>query len=128
MGLAFKASALAAVIALVTLIIKRTAPELSALLSLSAVTVILTAAVVSSESLREMLSEIRMLTADSGKYIAPLMKCTAIGLVTKVSAELCRDASQSSMASAVELTGTICAFAVASPMVFTMLRMIGEIV
>lgn len=125
---AFKASALAAVIAMLTLIIKRTNPELSALVSLAAVAAILTAAVGASETLREILSEIRILSADCGKYAAPLMKCTAISVVTKISAELCRDASQSSVASAVELAGTMCAFAAASPMIFTMLRMIGDMV
>lgn len=128
MELAIRISALASVTALLTLVIKRTNPELSSLLSLAAVAVILTAAVSSSESLRELMNETKHLSDEYGKYFAPMMKCTAIGLVTKAAAELCRDASQNSMASAVELAGTMCAFAAAAPMFFTMLRMIGDMI
>ena len=128
MELAFKTASIAVTVSLMSLIVKRTNPELSSLMSLTAIIVFLAAALSSCEGIREVYSEIKLLTEDTGKYLIPVVRCTAIGVVTRLASELCRDASQSSMAAAVELAGAMCAFAVAVPMLLTMLRMIGDIV
>lgn len=52
----------------------------------------------------------------------------AVAIVTKLASELCREASQSAAASAVELAGTLCAFSVALPLIMSMLKMIGGMV
>ena len=58
-------------------------------------------------------------------FIAPVMKCAAIAIVTKLASELCRDSSQSAVASSVELAGSICALSVAMPLIISMLKTIG---
>ena len=58
----------------------------------------------------------------------PVLKCVAIAIITKVTAELCKDASQGAAASAVELAGTVCAMSAAMPLIMSMLKMIGGMV
>ena len=50
----------------------------------------------------------------------------AISFITKLGSDVCRDASISSAASALELTGILCAALVSMPMLVNMLKMIGE--
>ncbi len=54
-------------------------------------------------------------------YISPVLKCIGIGLVTHLAAQVCRDAQQGSLASAVELCGTLCALYVSLPLVESLL-------
>ena len=66
-------------------------------------------------------------------YGAPAGACGAykehdklgIAIVTKLASELCRDSSQSAVASSVELAGSICALSVAMPLIISMLKTIG---
>ena len=46
--------------------------------------------------------------------------------MTRVTADLCKDASQNAAASAVELAGTFCALGIIMPLLLTMLKMVGE--
>ena len=110
------------------LLIKKGTPELGMALSLCTVVIILAAAVGASESLREVYGLVRTLTGSGSIYVAPVMKCLAISLITKTASELCKDASQAAAASAVELSGTLCAMGVATPMMLSMLKMIASLV
>ena len=76
----------------------------------------------------ELIDEIGRLVGGVSVYLAPVLKCAAIGVVTKLAAELCREASQSAIASGVELAGTICALGTALPLIMSALRMIGSMV
>ena len=70
----------------------------------------------------------RAISGTASAFTAPVLKCAAVAIVTKLSAELCRDASQGAAAGAVELAGTVCALSIAMPLVMSMLKMIGGIV
>ena len=59
---------------------------------------------------------------------APVLKCVGIGVVTRLSADICRDAGQSAASSAVELCGAACALVTAMPLIRTLLQMISEMV
>ena len=62
---------------------------------------------------------------DTTMQMRPMLKCLGIAAASRLGADLCRDASQAALASAVELAGTLCAVAVSMPMIFTMLTTIG---
>ena len=53
------------------------------------------------------------------------MKCLGIAFISKFGADLCRDASQSALASAVEAAGTLCAAALVMPMILSLMTTIG---
>ena len=98
------------------------------LLAIVSTVVILTAAFRLSDGIRSLTDTVKAMTGTSSRYIVPLLKCTAISITTKIVSSLCRDASQSSAASGLELVGTICALSTALPLIINMLNMIGELV
>ena len=128
MELAWKTAAVGITAALVSLLIKRTNPELSAALSLLTIATLAFAALTAVGGIKDLVDEIGRLSGGAGVYIAPVVKCAAIGVVTKLAAELCREASQCAIASGVELAGTMCALGTALPLILSALRMIGELV
>lgn len=123
-----KASAAALTAAIVCLLIKRGNPEISLLLSICTVSLILIAALGFAEGIRELATAVKTVAGSSETLAAPVLKCVAIAIVTRVTAELCRDSSQGASAAAVELAGTICAMSVALPLTLSMLNMIGGMV
>ena len=102
MDIMLKCAAIALMATVMCLLIKRTNPEMSMLLSAGAIVVILTAAMGFARSITELAAMVKTMSDDSDVMIVPVLKCVGIGAVTKISAELCRDASQSSAAAAVD--------------------------
>ena len=125
MELLIKASAVGIAAGLICLVIKKSNPELSAVLGAAAAVSICFAAVSFTAHLRELAELIKSMTSSGELFIAPVMKCAAIAIVTKLASELCRDSSQSAVASSVELAGSICALSVAMPLIISMLKTIG---
>ena len=60
--------------------------------------------------------------------IRPVLKCLAIAIITKITSELCRDASQNTASAAIELLGTVCALSVAMPLIVSMLKTVGGLI
>lgn len=125
MDIMLKCAAVALMATVICLLIKRTNPEMSMLLSTGAIVVILTAAMGFARSITELAALVKTMSDDSDVMIVPVLKCVGIGAVTKISAELCRDASQSSAAAAVDMAGTLCAIGVSMPLIVSMLKLIG---
>ena len=128
MELAWKTAAVGITAAFASLLIKRTNPELAAALSLLTIAILTFAALTAAGGIKDVIDEIGRLVGGVSVYIAPVVKCAAIGVVTKLAAELCREASQSAIASGVELAGTMCALGTAIPLILSALRMIGSMV
>ena len=127
MTILLKAAAIAIAGAVITLLLKRSAPELG--LSVSIAVSLLCAALAMEllSGLREILDLVQTQTGLSPAVTAPVLKCVGIGIVTRLSADMCRDAGQSAIASAVELCGAACALVTALPLIQSLLRMISEI-
>lgn len=128
MEILIKSTAAALAASAMCLMIKRTNPELSLLLGICTASIILACVLRSADSINELAETVRSLTGVSGKYMSPILKCTAISITTKIGTSICRDASQSSAAAALELAGTVCALTAAMPLIISMLGMIGELV
>ena len=125
MDIMLKCAAAALTATVICLLIKRTNPEMSMLLSTGAIVVIMTAAMGFARSITELAAMVKTMTEDSDVMIVPVLKCVGIGAVTRISAELCRDAAQSSAAAAVDMAGTLCAIGVSMPLIVSMLKLIG---
>ena len=61
-------------------------------------------------------------------YLSPVLKCVGIGLVTHLASQICRDAQQGSVASAVDLCGTLCALYVSLPLIRSLLATVEKLV
>ena len=128
MPLIWKIAAAAVTAAVLGLLIRRSNPELTALLSLLSVCCVLISAFSVLEGMNTLLSQVRRLIGESGEYTGPMLKCVAISIVTKISADLCRDSAQTAPASALELAGTVCAVAAALPLILNVLKLLGDLV
>ena len=107
------------------LLFRRSNPELAAALSICTVVIILLAALRMSGGLRDLKETLQQKFELSETVMKPVLKCVAAGIVTRLTADLCRDSSQSAAAAAVELAGTLCALGVIMPLLNTMLTMVG---
>lgn len=127
MTVLIKAAVTALAGAVLTLLLKRSAPELG--LALSAAVSLLAAALglELASGLTELISLVRDETGLSPAVIAPVLKCVGVGIVTRLSADMCKDAGQGAIASAVELCGAACAMVTALPLIRSLLEMIRQI-
>lgn len=124
MDIAVKAAAAGIIAALGGLLIRKSNPELAALLSLAAGAVILAAAMGLVGSAMEVVALAQDMSGLSSTVLRPVLKCVGIGIIAKLGADSCRDAGSTGTASAVELAGTVAAVFTALPLMETLLRML----
>lgn len=127
MEVILKAVAAGVVGVVLTLLVKRSNPELSTVLSLAVCGVVLWMAMSLYSSVREVLELARLGTGFSSAYTAPVLKCVGIGIAARLGSELCKESGQSAVAASVEICGAVCALYVAMPLIKTLLKMIGEL-
>ena len=125
MELVVRAAALALCACFAALLLRRSAPELTLPLTAAAVAGILLAALGFLRGISDLADTLRKSFGVGDTFTMPMLKCLGIALVTKLAAELCRDASQGAAASAVELAGTACALGVVLPLLSGVLETIG---
>ena len=120
-----KCAALAVFSALVILMIRRMNPELSfALCAVTVIVLLLACGGIMDELIRS-LRQAQQIFGSSAAELLPMLKCLCIAFISKTGADLCRDASQSALASALETAGSLCAAAVAMPMILSLMTTIG---
>lgn len=127
MELITKAAIIGIAGALVSLLLRKTNPELSLLLTLSVGVVIVAVALELAGNVLDVVELAAEMSGLSSAVLTPVLKCVGIGIVSKLASDVCRDAGQGSIASSVELAGSICALYAALPLIRTLLQMIGEI-
>lgn len=128
MELIVKAAALAMTAALIGIVLRRTNPELSLLLSICTVVLIMGAALGFAKSFTELAQTVQRIFGVSETLIKPVLKCVAVAIITKMTSDLCKDSSQAAAASAVELAGTVCALCIIMPLLMSMLTAIGGMI
>ena len=127
MELLIKAAGLAVFVAVYALLLRKTAPELSLLLSLAGITLILLAVLPSLRAMRELSERLQKLSGHELMLLSPVLKCVGIGILTKFSSELCRDAGQGALSSVMQSVGTLAAFLVALPLLLQFLSLVEEL-
>lgn len=128
MELIFRACAAAVISAAAALLLKKNNPEGALLLGAITVVALVTASLGLLGGLQELRAQVRAMLGGSEIYMAPVIKCLAIAIVTRFATDLCKDASQNATASAVEFTGGVCGFAVILPLLWNVLKLIGGLV
>ena len=128
MELVLKAAALALTAALMGIVLRRTNPELTLLLSICTVALIMGAALGFAKSFTELAQTVQRIFGVSETLIKPVIKCVAVAIITKMTSDLCKDSSQAAAASAVELAGTVCALCIIMPLLMSMLTAIGGMI
>ena len=117
-------AAAAVAAALCAVVVKQHAREVGAVLALAAGALLLGAALGAIEEVRALADELGELIGLSPAVLAPVLKTVGIAILTRIAAELCRDAKESGIAAFVETAGGLAALYVALPLLETVLRMV----
>lgn len=99
------------------LLIRRERGELAALLGLTCVVLVLTAALSLFKPVGEYLRRLQALCGLETPVLAPLFKTIAIGILCQVTEAVCLDGGEQALARAVALCGTIGALYVSLPLI-----------
>lgn len=126
MEIILKIGGTALLCSVVCLLLHRHNPEIALLLGAAASLAALISAIRLLDGLRELRTMIRpMLGEGSEVLITPVFKCLAVVLLARFCSELCRDASQKSMAAAVETAGGACCVSIVLPLLVSVLKILG---
>lgn len=125
MEVLLKCAAVCLFSAVTGLLIRRKNPELSFLLSVAAVAAVLMAGLSLFDYLLNLMRQQAQAFGIAPEVLRPVLKCLGIALVGRAGADLCRDASQTALAGALELTAGLCAAAVAAPIIVEVMNIIG---
>lgn len=128
MGVIEEVAAVAVVGAVCAAVIKKQTPDMALVVTLCAVTLILGTAMAVFEPVRELMDSLGEQAGLSAAVLAPVIKTVGIALLTRVCAELCRDANESGIAAAVEIAGGGCALLVCLPLFQAVLELIVGLV
>ena len=120
-----KMAALAVAAALCTLVVRQSAREVGMVLSLAAGAIILTQALGAVEAIRSLMDELGDRAGLSPAVLDPVLKTVGIAVLTRVAAEVCRDAKESGIAAFVETAGAVMALYVALPLMRAVLDTVG---
>ena len=107
------------------LLLKKQTGEMSFLLALCAGLVILFVILSLTPYLSGIWREMRQYIPDADGVMEPMGKAALICVVTRLSAETCRDCEQKSLAAKVELAGTVICFVSSAPLFEKVLTGIG---
>lgn len=124
MAIAIKAAAIGVTGSILALLLRRSVPELSLLVSLGAG---LAAAFFCIGITGEIAQAYARLAEKSGISLAlltPVIKCVGIAMVTELGAQICKDASQAAAGTFIELCGALCALYVALPLLNSLVAVV----
>ena len=118
-----KIAAIAVAAALCAVVVKKNVAELGMVLALCAGAIILSCSLGALEGVKELMDTLADTAGLSPAVLAPVVKTVGIAVLTRVSAELCRDAKEGGIAAFVETAGAAAAPLVSLPLLKTVLSM-----
>ena len=119
-----KIAAIAVAAALCAVVVKKNVAELGMVLALCAGAIILSCSLGALEGVKELMDTLADTVGLSPAVLAPVVKTVGIAVLTRVSAELCRDAKEGGIAAFVETAGAAAALFVSLPLLKTVLSMV----
>ncbi len=123
-----KIAAIAVVAALCAVTVKKQVPELGLAIGLIAGTLILASSVAALKSAKDLMETLADTVGLSPAVLTPVIKTVGIAIITKLAAEICRDAKEGGIAAFVETAGAASALFVALPLIEMVLSMITGLV
>ena len=108
-------------------VVRRGAPELALLLTVTAGVWILTAVLDGLGAAAAMAERLAQLAQMDAAVAGPVLKTVVVALVTRITAEICRGAGEGGLAAFVETAGTILALTAALPLMAAVLTMLEEL-
>lgn len=112
----------------IALVLKNQRPELALQVSIVTGIVLLAAAIAIAGEVKRQAEEFMQNYSVDGNGIAAVVKITGIAYTAQFSADICRDAGESAVASHIELAGRLMMLLAALPMVFSAVEAICGLV
>jgi stage III sporulation protein AD len=122
-----KIAAMAVVAALCAVVVKKQVPEVAVVLALAAGAVILCSCVQALREIMDYISELAELGGLSSSVVSPVIKVSGIAVVTRLTAEICRDVNEGGLAGFVEMAGTVMMLLTAVPLMTAVLSTVTEL-
>ena len=119
-----KIAAIAVAAALCAVVVKKNVAELWSVLALCDGAIILSCSLGALEGVKELMDTLADTAGLSPAVLAPVVKTVGIAVLTRVAAELCRDAKEGGIAAFVETAGAAAALLVSLPLLKTVLSMV----
>ncbi len=123
----FKLAALAVTAALCALVIRKQVPELAVVLAMTAGCLLLGQAVEAFSAVRGLADRLSRAGQLPAQVWGPVWKTVGIGIVTRLSSAVCRDAGEGSVAAFLETAGAALALLCALPLIETVLQTLGAL-
>jgi len=127
MDLVIRAVILGVIGAVLSLVIKKNAPEIGLVLALAVALLVVSLGIELIAAILDFTETLQAAASLSPALIAPVLKTVGIGILTRLASDICKDAGQSAIASTVELAGTVAALYIALPLMQTVFQMIGRL-
>ena len=117
-----KFAAIAVAGALCAMVVRKTAPVVVLVLALTAGLVLLSLALGAVEGVRDLMDVLAGTAGLSPAVLSPVIKTVGIAILTRVTAEVCRDAGEGGIAAFAETAGAAMALSVAVPLLRAVLE------
>lgn len=127
MSAAVKIAAVAIFATLAALTVKKSNGEMALVLECAACVWAFFALLRLVTPLIDALGDMKALSGVSDAILAPVVKCTTIGIVTRLASDICRDGGQAALSGAVETAGAVCAVCTAVPLASMLLSLVEEL-
>ena len=122
-----KIAAVAVTAALSAVVVKKNVPEIGLALGLLAGALILFFSLSALEGVKSLIESLADTAGLSPAVLTPVVKTVGIAIVTKLAAEVCRDAREGGIAAFVEIAGAAGALFVCLPLIEAVLAVVGDI-
>lgn len=121
-----KVAAIAVASVLCMVVVKKQTPEIGVVLGLLAGTIILFLTIPAFRNAKELMEQLADTANISPAVLTPVIKTVGIAIITKLAAEICKDAKEGGVAAFVEMAGAALALVVCVPLIEAVLAMVGE--
>ena len=113
---------------LLALILKKDTPALALVVTVAVVGVLSYWLIGAVEQVVAFMRDMSDLAGLSAGLFLPVIKCVGIAMVSRIAADLCRDAHETAIASAIELAGTVIALFLTLPLFTALVKLVTGLV
>jgi len=114
--------------ALICLIIKKDTPGLALAVTVTVVSILCCFLLTAVEQVLAFIRDMADLAGLADGLFVPIVKCVGLAMVTKIASDLCRDAKETAIASAVEMAGTGIALFITLPLFTAVINLVKALV
>ena len=122
-----KVAAAGLIAAICAMAVRKQTPELAILLTICAGTLILLYCSGALSAVTQFMDELAEVGGLSQGIVAPVVKVTGVAIITRLSADFCKDAKEGALGTVVETAGAVLALLLVLPLLSAVLDLLNEL-